>query len=233
MRVATSAQLIALHLSEVGLRRAQRRLSDLVDRRVLARLPRTIGGHGAGSSGHVYALDVAWQRLADLADGGRVRRPWALGAGFLAHSLAVTEVYVRLVLAERTGSLRVVRFVAEAASWRGFFGPGGARVVLKPDSYAVVSVDGWEDYWFLEVDLDTEHAPTIARKCAVYRDYCRSGTEQARHEVFPRVLWLVPDEHRAGVLRRVLDRLPSGAKELFDVALLDAVVERMLQGAAP
>ena len=231
VRVATSSQLVELHLSEIGLRRAQRRLAVLVDRRILARLPRTIGGPRAGSSGHIYALDVAGQRLADLAGDGRLRRPWALGPRFVAHSLAVTDVYVRLVRADRAGSVGVVRFAGEPSSWRTFFGPGGARVVLKPDAYAVVIAGGWEDHWFIEVDLDTEHAPTIARKCAVYGDYRRSGTEQARHDVFPRVLWLVPDEHRAKVVGRVIDRLPVGTKAIFDVALHGEVVERLHQGA--
>jgi hypothetical protein len=233
VRVATSSQLMDLHLSEITTRRAQRKLASLVNRRVLARLPRVVGGPRAGSMGHVYALDVAGQRLADLATGARPGRPWPLGAGFLAHSLAVTDVYVRLVLAERAGSLRLARFVGEPGSWRTFIGPGGGRLVLKPDAYAVVLVGGYEDHWFLELDLGTESAPTLSRKCNVYRGYRRSGAEQARIDVFPRVLWLVPDERRAEVVRRVIRRQPGDSVEMFDVALSDAVVERVLQGAAP
>ena len=134
IRVATSAQLIALHLSDLGRRRALRRLSALVTRRVLARLPRSVGGPGGGSTGHIYALDVAGQRLADLANGGRPCRPWALGTAFLNHSVAVSEIYVRLVMAERAGALRLVRFTGEPHSWRSFHGPGGARITLKPDA---------------------------------------------------------------------------------------------------
>lgn len=232
IRVATSSQLTCLHLSGIGLRRAQRRLTALTERRVLARLPRTVGGPAAGSSGHVYVLDVAGQRLADLADGGRVRRPWSLGTRFLAHSLAVTDVYVRLVLAGRAGSMRLVRFVGEPGSWRYFFAPGSGRAVLKPDAYAVVLAGGWEDHWFIEVDLDTEHAPAIARKCAVYRSYWQTGTEDARTGVFPRVLWLVPDEQRAQVIRQVIRQQPDEAAGLFDVALSRLAVERILRGAA-
>lgn len=231
VRVATSSQLIDLHLSGVGLRRAQRILTALVQRRVLARLPRTIGGPSAGSLGHVYVLDVAGQRLADLADGGRVRRPWAMGTRFLAHSLAVTDVYVRLVRAERAGSLRLARFAGEPASWRSFVTSGGGRAVLKPDAYAVVLVGGWEDHWFIEVDLDTEHVPAIASKCAVYRGYWQSGAEEARTGVFPRVLWLVPDEPRAHVIREVIRRQPGDAIGLFDVALSRAAVGRIRRGA--
>jgi Replication-relaxation len=233
VRVATAGQLQALHFANVASRRARRRLASMAGRRILARLPRTVGGSRAGSSGHVYALDVAGQRLSDLATGGRPGRPWPLGAGFLAHSLAVTEVYVRLVLAERAGLLHIARFVGEPGSWRRFFGPGGGRVVLKPDAYVVLLVGDDEDHWFLEVDLGTESAPTVARKCNLYRSYWQSGTEEARTGVFPRVLWLVRDERRAQVLHGVVQRQPGEAAELFDVALSSEVVERVLQGAAP
>jgi hypothetical protein len=237
VRVATAAQLELLHFGDVAKRRVRRSLASLTDRRVLARLPkalgRTIGGPQAGSSGHVYVLDVAGQRLASLVDGGRVRRPWALGATFLDHSLGVTEVYVCLVLAERDGSLAVRQFVGEPGTWRSFLGAGGARLVLKPDAYVVLQVGGHENYWFLEVDLGTEHAPTISHKCDLYRSYWVSGTEDERTGVFPRVLWLVPDQRRAEVIRGVIRRQPEEGAELFDVALLSAVVERVLRGAAP
>lgn len=233
VRVATAAQLEVLHFGGIAKRRVRRRLASLAERRVVARLARTIGGPASGSSGHVYVLDVAGQRLASLADGGRLRRPWALGGVFLDHSLAVTDVYFRLVIAERGGSLRVLRFVGEPGTWRNFLAPGGGRVVLKPDAYVVLLVAGDANYWFLEVDLGTEHAPTIRRKCDLYRSYWMSGTEDERTGVFPRVLWLVPDERRAEVIRGVIRRQPDEATALFDVALLEAVVERVLQGAAP
>jgi hypothetical protein len=237
VRVATAAQLESLHFKGIAKRRVRRSLASLTDRRILGRLPRrigrTIGGPHAGSSGHVYVLDVAGQRLASLADGGRTRRPWALGGAFLDHSLAVTDVYVRLVLAERSGSLSIHTFVGEPGTWRSFLGPGGGRVLLKPDAHVVLEVGSDENHWFFEVDLGTEHAPTIARKCDLYRHYWQSGTEDERTGVFPRVLWLVPDKRRADVVRSVIRRQPDEGSELFDVALSSAVVERVLQGAAP
>jgi hypothetical protein len=138
-----------------------------------------------------------------------------------------------MVLAERSGSLRIMRFVGEPGTWRGFLGPGGGRFTLKPDAYVVLLVGGDENYWFLEVDLGTEHAPTITRKCDLYRYYWQSGTEDERTGVFPRVLWLVPDERRAEVVRGVIRRQPDEGAELFDVTLSSAVVERVLKGAAP
>jgi hypothetical protein len=233
MRLATSAQLEALHFAGVTRRRAQQRLTALVERRVIGRPTRVVGGVRAGSRGHVYALDVAGQRLADLDRDRRPRPPRPVGRRYVDHALAVTEVYVRLVLAERAGALRLQHFAGEPESWRSFYGPGGARARLNPDAYAALEVNGYEDHWFFEVDLGTEHAPALARKCAVYRAYWQSGAEEAHGGVFPRVLWVVPDERRAQMLRQVFRRQPEEAAELFDVALTQAVVERVLQGAAP
>ncbi len=53
----------------------------------------------------------------------------------------------------------------------------------------------------------------IVRKCRLYADYYQSGTEQAKHGVFPRVCWAVPDEPRAERLREAIARerrLPEG-----------------------
>jgi hypothetical protein len=233
VRVATGAQLQALHFEDVTRRRAQQRLAVLTNRRVLARLPRLIGGVRAGSAGHVYALDVAGQRMVDLDAGRRPGRPRGVGTVFLTHALAVTETFLGLALAERAGQLRVVRFIGEPGAWRSFYGAGGTRVTLKPDAYAVLVVDGFEDHWFLEVDLGTEAAATLSRKCSVYRGYWQSGIEQAQHDVFPRVLWLVQDKHRADLLAGVVARQPADARSLFAVSLHADAVARMRQGAGP
>jgi hypothetical protein len=233
VRVATTTQLEQLHFGGVTRRRAQRRLAVLVSLRVLGRLPRVIGGARAGSSGHVYGLDVAGQRLVDLNRGRRPRRPRPVGSAHLDHSLAITEVFVDLMAAERAGQLAVVQFVGGSAAWRSFHGHGGARAILKPDAYVVTQIDGYEDHWFLEMDLGTQHLPALARRLALYRGYWQSGTEQAQHDVFPRVLWLVPDQHRTDMVASVIARQPAEARSLFVVSLRGDVVARMRQGAGP
>ena len=229
MRLVTGGQLRRLHFTDVSRRQTRAVLTSLTDRRLLARLPRAVGGVRAGSAGFVYALDIAGQRLA--SPGGRRRhRPWTPGVAFLAHTLEITEVYVRLVEAVRAGRLVLEDFATEPACWRSFHGPGGVQLVLKPDAAVTVRLGGFVDRWFVEVDRGTEATTTIARKGDVYRLYWASGREQADTGVFPRVLWLVPDEHRHEQLVDVLDRQPAA---LFVVNVFDTVVERVVAGAAP
>ncbi len=228
IRVATSVQLERLHFPDVIRRRARHLLAGMVRRRLLARLPRSVGGVRAGSAGYVYTLDAAGVRL--IAGQSR-RRPWDVGLPFLAHTLAVSELYVRLVEAHRLGTLVLVSFTTEPACWRSFSGPGGGRVTLKPDAYAVVQLGGYEDHWFIEVDRSTEPASTLARKLDVYRRYWQSGAEQARADIFPRVLFVVPDAKRHATLMEVFGRQPADTWHLYTVALFDEAVTRIARGA--
>jgi hypothetical protein len=231
VRVATAAQLERLHFTDVTRRQSRQVLTSLSDRRLVARLPRVVGGQRAGSAGYVYTLDLAGLRLVRP---GRAwaARTWPVGTPFLAHSLAVTALYVELVEHERAGRLQVQAFTTEPGSWRRFHGPGGGRVVLKPDGIVVVRLGGYEDRWFIEVDRGTESRPTIARKCEVYRRYWQSGTEQARTGVFPRVLWIAPDQARADALVSVCAQQPAEAWRLFVVTTSAEAVTRLAQGAA-
>jgi hypothetical protein len=91
----------------------------------------------------------------------------------------------------------------------------------------------YEDRWWIEVDRGTESGTAVARKCDFYRRYWQAGIEQARTGVFPKVLWLVPDEPRHAAVVDVIGRQPAEAWPLFAVALFEDGVERLLQGAAP
>jgi hypothetical protein len=231
VRLAGTEQLERLHFGDVTRRQARHVLGRMVARRLLLRLPRAVGGVRAGSGGYVYALDTAGARLVTPEDRRR-RQPWNIGLPFLAHSLAVTETYVRLVEAHRTGTLKLTNFTTEPACWRRFAGPGGGRATLKPDAYLTVELGRYEDRWFIEVDRSTEPVATLRRKCDTYRRYWQTGTEQARSGIFPRALFLVPDQRRYDVLINVFGRQPAEAWPLFAVAQFDGAVERIAQGAA-
>lgn len=58
--------------------------------------------------------------------------------------------------------------------------------------------------WFVEVDCDTESSTVLRRKLAAYTTYWKTGTEQQNRGVFPRVLWVVPDQDRAEFLGNVI-----------------------------
>lgn len=200
-------------------RLARRCLARLVERRVLVRLARRIGGVRAGSAGSVYRLGTAGDRLLRFwrGEGGRARAACEPGTLFTRHTLAVTEVYIRLREAERDGALELIDFVPEPASWRRFAGPGGGTQTLKPDAYAVLGLGRYEYRWLIELDLGSEGRGALNRQAQAHVAYFRSGIEQNAHGVFPRIVWITTTERRAALIADVCGRLPAEAWPLFAV----------------
>jgi hypothetical protein len=225
LRFVSGAQLTRLHFASSGdsashARSARRALGRLAELDCLARLPRRVGGVRAGSSGFVYHLGPLGQRLAVLRGWQperRARRSHVPGSAFLGHSLAVAELHTLLIEGDSLGRFELLELAAEPACWRSYGGIGGQRI-LKPDSYVRVGVGEYEDSYFIEVDMGTEGSQTLDRKLREYVAYSGSGQEQTRRGVFPRVLWLAPDETRVETIERCIRRLPSASRELFAVA---------------
>lgn len=199
-------------------RLARHGLTRLAELGVLSVLERRIGGIRAGSSGRLFALGLAGQRLHRPTASGRVRRAHTPGERYLAHQLAVGELYVKLTEAQRQGQLELLAFDPEPACWRTYLGPWGARLILKPDAFCKVGVGEFAYWWFVEMDMATESLPTIHHKLSCHLDYHQSGTELRAHGVAPRVAWIVPDEQRAAALKQTIEGLSPDKRKLFAIA---------------
>lgn len=231
LNVASGQQLRRLHYqdSDTGRRLARLDLCGLVEQRVFARLGRSIGGHHAGSEGWTYALDVAGKRLL-RPDKRRQWGPWTPDSHHLRHALAVSELYVELREIEQPDLIELERFDAEPTCWRFFHGPGGAPLVLKPDAYVATATQDYLDSWFIELDRATEPMTAIVSKAKTYCRYWQSGREQMTEDVFPTVLFVVPDDNRRAQLLDALSRLPAEDRRLFQVATANTVVRSMVSG---
>lgn len=102
-------------------------------------------------------------------------------------------------------------------------------IIAKTNPIMIID-DGYEDRWFIEIDLSTESPSTIIGKCDRYRDYYRSGLEQKQFGVFPVVVWLVLDAGRKERLRSAIqEAYPKGGK-LFIVITADEFERLIRQG---
>lgn len=232
VRVLSGQQIRQIHYRELqsSRRLARRDLARLTDLRVLGRLERQIGGQRAGSEGFVYTLDVLGQRLL-YPDRKRHRSPWSPGRFFVDHALAVSELYVRLRLLTAPNKAQL-RFDAEPEAWRTFSGPGGGQLILKPDAYLIWSTAKFEDSYFIEVDRSTESLPRITEKGRIYLRYWQNGREQAARDVFPIVLWIVPDDERQDRITEALRQLGEEARTLFVVATDEMAPLAIADGSA-
>jgi hypothetical protein len=223
LRLLSGKQLERLFFAQVErpasrARLARRTLAKLVQLGVLGRLERRVGGVRAGAAGHVYYA-AAGHRLVAYWRGeglGRTRgAAYEPTTMFVRHTLGISECYVRLVEAERTGVLRLLEFRAEPAAWRSFTGPASRPVMLKPDGFArlgLITDEMTELHAFLEIDCGSEGRAALTRKCRAYVAAWRSGMGA---EVFPRVLWITTTERRVALISEVCATMPAEAWKLF------------------
>lgn len=226
LRFLTAGQLSRLHFAAIPqpvtrIRRAQRTLARLVEQGLLIRCERRVGGVRAGSSSFTYASAAEGLRLVSYMVGNGIPRARAVvepGTSFVDHAVAVNDVYVHLVEAERAVTIELLQHQAEPNCWRAFLGPIGSAINLRPDAFVALGIGELEQRSFLEVDRGTEGSTALRRKLGIYVDYWRSGIEQQRHGVFPRVVWQVGRARRVAVLHALVEELPVEARRLFVVA---------------
>ncbi len=224
-RLMTGRQLQQLYVSSsnpvTAARRTRAVLRRLSELRAVVRLERRIGGIQAGSEGHVYGLSGLGHAVLalDNAVSVRGRTVWETKPAFQDHLLAISQLYVELVELQRRGAAELLGFETEPTAWRQFAGPSGERLPVKPDAFVALGVGEFEQRAFIEMDCGTESLPTVQRKCRRYLDYWRSGSEQRRHGVFPRVWWLVHSERRRQRLTDVVAAHAPEERVLFAVAL--------------
>ena len=238
LRFLTAGQLARLHFSAISqpvtrIRRVQRTLQRLVDHGLLMRCERRVGGVRAGSASFTYAATAEGIRLGGYLDGHGIPRARAVhepGISFVDHTVACSELYVRLIEAARAGAGELLEHQSEPDCWRVFLGPVGTQLSLRPDAFVALGVGELEQRSFVEIDRGTEGSSALRRKLSGYLDYWRSGAEQQAHEVFPRVVWQVGSDKRATVLQALIDELPAPSRPLFSVTGPAGIVDH-LRGA--
>lgn len=184
-------------------RATSRALKKLKEYGLVKPLKRRIGGVRAGSASMIWHLTEPGYRLLTLNDTENAKRsrhsePSPL---FLEHTLAVAECAIQIeCICKDSHDLTLTSVDSEPTCWRPFQ-KDGRIIQLKPDLFAITEStddDGgkFEDQWFIEVDLGTESTLQVVEKCNTYRSYYFTGIEQQKSELFPLVVWLVPDDKR-------------------------------------
>lgn len=208
-------------------------LTRLEERDLAKRLGRRIGGVRAGSSGITWQLGAAGERLLRTMHGDTKRHRYVEPSpAFVAHTLEVAELAVGLGELQNQGSIEVHTLDTEPSCWRSFVGQHGVVEWLKPDLYIVTVSGDFEDHWYFEVDLASEHPPVVVRKAKLYQRYAATGAHQAEHGLFPAVIWVVPDEARQQALQGALAADRAIQPELFRVITTDQLPGLITSGHA-
>lgn len=194
-------------------RRTMARLHDLG---LVTILERRIGGVRAGSAGHIYTLTPTGHRVLAALSGQpcppHVKKPATPGTLFLAHTLAISDIYVALHEAARYHTVHVSTFTTEPTCWQ----PTGGGNYLKPDAYCVLATTTHQDCWWLEIDQATEPLPRIRAKCRAYLDFLTHGG-LGPDTVPPRVLYTTPDTRRAHAIEETIRTVSTHDNDLIGV----------------
>lgn len=198
-------------------------------------LPRPIGGVRAGSGSYIWYLTEAGQRLLALRNkeeqSHRSHRYLEPSYTHIKHTLAIAECYVQLAEISREHRKVQLRSLEwEPDCWRPYKKDSFDQV-LKPDLFATTVNGGYEDRWFIEIDLDTEALPVVIDKCKRYYFYFKTGTEQKQHKVFPVTVWIVPDEKRKLTMQTAINETFGPAAKLFTVITADEFEHLIVSGA--
>ena len=231
-RLLSSSLIRRLHFSDhhgndAGARATNRIMSRLEKRHLVTRMDQRIGGFQGGSSSISWQLSSSGQRVHAVLTGLPQRSPLPKTSWLFAmHTLGIAEVAVDLLEAERTGAFEVLTLHTEPACWQEFLSPSGVTQRLKPDLYVVTANADFEEHSFVEIDLGTEHRPTLQRKARAYERYQASGRHEALHGVFPRVVWAARDGRRRKAIEAALTSIaPERHTQLHTVTTFNELLD--------
>lgn len=239
-RLLTTRQIQRLHFGDghatisAATRACTRVMGRLKGHGLVSTLGRRIGGVRQGSSGLTWQLAATGESYLRARRGdGKRRRYSEPGSTFVDHTLLVAEIAVQVREAARLqADWSITHLGAERRAWRAFSGPHGRRDWLRPDLHLITTDPDYEQHWFIEADRDREHGPQLLRKCQAYVRYMRSGAYQAEHDVFPTVLWIVPEPKRRRELERIVasEGFPA---QLFRIRILDGFIDTLTNQSEP
>lgn len=240
-RFATTNQLARLFFAssmraDTAIRRTNFALQSLKKAGLVSHLKRRIGGARRGSASYVWQITFQGLKLLKSQDGSiilRYKNQYEPTQHHVEHTLAITEVFIETLEAVRDSEkLSLEIFSFEPNSWRSYQKLSGIGRTLKPDAYLELVNHDYEDHYFLEIDRSTESLARVVNTCKKYIEYYRSGIEQRQKEVFPFVLWIVPDDKRKLAISKAIQKELYNFWELFTVITLEEYPDYIKGGIA-
>lgn len=240
-RYATTNQLARLFFAssvraDTAIRRTNFALQSLKKAGLVSHLKRRIGGVRRGSASYVWQITFQGLKLLKSQDDSitlRYKNQYEPTQHHVEHTLAITEIFVETLETVRDSEkLSLETFSFEPNSWRSYQKLSGIGRTLKPDAYLELVSQEYEDHYFLEIDRSTESLSRIVNTCKKYIEYYRSGIEQRQKEVFPYVLWVVPDDKRKLAISEAIQKELYNFWELFTVITLEEYPDYIKGGIA-
>ncbi len=199
-------------------------LSRLTKHGILARLEER-----DATKSSIYSLDIAGLQIAGLVS-DRPRRKYAWHSPLIPHTLAVPELWARIVEASRAGQLTLPYDLApgskplesEPTCWRQVAGQ-----TLKPDAFVILDeIDGGKRYrsnFYIEIDRGSQWGTQVTSKFPIYNLFWEHLEGQGRKS--RGCLILVTNENRKRYLSARVQEQPERDRAMYRVALFDDALD--------
>lgn len=221
LRLATLDHLAAL--TNRSYKTLERRVPKLREERYLLRLrPRPHKGIYVTGPNAVPVLIEHGYARADLA----TQRPRAqeLTDFGIRHSLFIADIHARLILATRTGPIRLAHWAEGPSLWDSAAPRAGEPTLpVRPDGYLTLTHTKLPDtknifHVFLEADRSTMAHTRMATKIAAYLAYHHSNGYARRYPGMRSfiVAMVTKTRQRADELRNdLMPLIPTGARDAY------------------
>jgi hypothetical protein len=204
-RVVTQSQLQRLFpaVPERTLRYRTRRLHDLG----LAGRSRPYRDHGSAPNHHWPTRHAdCLMRGQAIPRGGERKQPNPI---FIAHTAALTELYVAVFTNARTAGFKGLEYRREGEA-RETFKDGVRERALAPDALLGLLDEHDRELWaFVELDLGTMSHTRLRAKAELYAAYAASDAWRKHHLFLPALLFLTTTDIRAHKFLKALARALS------------------------
>lgn len=140
---------------------------------------------------------------------------------FLAHTAALTELYVAFVTDARDAGMELRGFWREGQAREPFRASDGRQRAIAPDALVVlVDERGRELRGFVELDMGSMSHRRLRAKAELYAAYAQVGAWQRQHRFCPALLFLSTSEQRATRFLRTLGAALKQHHSFYDAELV-------------
>ncbi len=187
-------------------RACQIRMQILIEKKLLSKLDRRIGGYARGSAITVVSPGILTCRYINAK---HHYFQSATGGHLITHSLTIAEIFTQILEADINKLIKLIQIQTEPACWRDYRYFNHPANRLKPDLYVVIKKENITHKWFIEVDCGTHSKSKIQEKAWYYEKYFLDSLEQRKTGILPRTLWITLDKGRA---RNILNSISKTNK---------------------
>jgi hypothetical protein len=207
-------------------RACQIRIQILIEKNILSRLDRRLGGLTQGSA---FTVISPGSQTCRYINARHRYFKTASGGHLIMHSLTVAEIFTQILEADINKQLKLIRIQTEPACWREYRYFVHPAIKLKPDLYVVIKRNNITHKWFIEVDRGTLSKAKIQEKAWFYERYFLDSLEQHKTGILPKTLWITLDRDRAKYILSCTSKTDQFVPGLCDSVSIDKFLSKLTE----